>query len=68
MHIFLWNAGKKASKKSGWDYWGFFPESLLVKKRKVIMGMVLSIGFGDVVWEALESWEAGHPPKCSCSL
>lgn len=45
MHIFLWNAGKKASKRSGWVYWGTFPESLFVKKRKVSMGVVLSIGF-----------------------
>lgn len=56
MHMFLWYAEKKALKKSGWVYWVSFPESLLVKKKKVIMGVVLSIVFGDVVWEALESW------------
>lgn len=58
MHMFLWYAGKKASKKSGWVYWGSFPESLFVKKKKVIMGVMLSFGFGDIVWEALESWSS----------
>lgn len=44
--MFLWYAGQKALKRSGWACWGTFPESLFVKKRKVSMGVVLTIGFG----------------------
>ena len=67
VHMCLWYAGKTASKRSGWAYWGTFPESLFAKKRKVTMGVVLSAVFGDLVWEALESWGAACL-ECSCSL